>query len=162
MEEQKKVSIIKKGEEKLQEKEREVEEALSKISQLHRRLAREAKNLDEEIAILKKEIKEMLPNKEKPEVAKQILPRLCLLSELCGAIDFSEMIKARKLFQQIYPDYFPNFLKQIDKKEWELKWPGCLECSHFSFSCSLSLSPREVMKEGRWEMECPSLEKGHR
>ncbi len=139
-----------------------MEEALSRVPQLHRRLRREAKNLDEEIAILEKEIQELLPNKEKPEVVKQILPRFCLLSELCGAKGFSEMIKARKLFQKIYPEHFQSFLKQIDKKDWELKWSGCLECSHFSFTCSLSLSPREVMKEGRWEMECPSLEKRHR
>ncbi len=146
----------------MKEKEREVEEAFSKIPQIHRKIAREAKNLDEEIFILEKEIQELLPLKDDPEVLRKVLPRLCLLSELCGAKSFSEMIRARKLFQQTLPDYFQIFLKQIDKKEWELKWSGCLECVHFSFTCSLSLTPREVMKEGRWEMECPSLEKRYR
>lgn len=146
----------------MKDKEREIEEALSKMPQLHRKIAREAKNLDEEIAFLEKEIEEMLPLKDDPEVLRQVLTRLCLLSELCGAKSFSEMIRARKFFQQTFPDYFQGFLKQIDKKDWELKWSGCLECTHFSFTCSLSLTPREVMKEGRWEMECPSLEKRSR
>ncbi len=146
----------------MKEREREVEEAISKMLQLHRKIVREAKNLDEEISILEKEIEAMLPSKDDPEILRQLLTRFCLLSELCGAKSFSEMIRARKLFQQNFPDYFQSFLKQIDEKEWELKWSGCLECVHFSFACSLSLAPKEVMKEGRWEMECPSLEKRYR
>ncbi len=146
----------------MKEKGREIEEAFSKMPQIHRKISRSANSIDEEIAILKKEIEALLPKKDKPESVRQLLPRLCLLSELCGAKSFAEMIEARKFFLQVYPEYFKHFLNQLDKKEWELKWSGCLDCIHFSFSCSLSLSPREVTKEGRREMECPSLEKRRR
>ncbi len=137
--------------------EEEVEDALHKLPSLHQKIIKKTQGIEEEIELLQKEINKLLKQKTpNSSTQTELIPRLCLLSELCSAISFEKMIEARELFLETYPDHFKCYLEQQNNKVWEVQWSGCLNCTHFLDRCNLNLRPREKKEKGRVEMDCPS------
>jgi hypothetical protein len=135
---------------------KEIEEALHALPNIHQKIISQANGVNEEISLLEKEIGKLLKEKENPEIKKELLPRLCLLSEICSAISFERMIKARELFQENFPRHFKAYLNSPDRKKWQISWSGCLNCSHFLDRCNIGLTPREKEGSSTLEKYCPS------
>ncbi len=136
---------------------KELEESIKGIARLHQKIIEKSSNINEEISILRKDIKRLIKDKDEKKIRLKLLTRFCLLSELCGAVDFNEMIKAREMFLQIYPEHFKSYLNHLDKKEWEISWSACLGCLNFTQKCNLGIHPRETREEGKINYYCPSF-----
>jgi hypothetical protein len=67
--------------------------------------------------------------------------KLSLLSEIYSVIDFEKMITIREKFQQLLPIHFKCYLNNLDAVSFDMFWPGCLECRHFTGNCDLDVTP---------------------
>ncbi len=142
--------------------EEELHEGLKKISWLQKKLISKADNIDDQIAELEKQIKEIkdrATSQPSKDERIQLLARLCLLSELSGAISFGRMIKAREKFREMFPEHFKEYLSHLESASWEITWSGCLGCRHFAGKCALNLTPIETPSpDNRLKRSCPSRE----
>ncbi len=139
----------------MSEVQKEIEEALNNLPNIHQKIISQTNGVEEEISLLENEIKKLLKKKRDQKIKKEVLPRLCLLSEICSAISFEKMIEARELFQENFPQHFKAYLNSPDRKKWQISWSGCLSCSHFLDRCNIGLTPREK-EGGSTEKYCPS------
>ncbi|MDI6689373.1 MAG: hypothetical protein QME54_03010 [Actinomycetota bacterium] len=140
--------------------EKELAESWKKIGKIQKKLMRKSEDVGEQISILEKEIDKLVSelNKRQDKSKRlELLTRLCLLSELCSAIDFDRMIEAREKFQDLLPQHFKEYLAHLKTIPWHISWSGCLKCRHFSGKCNLNLMPLEVSdsKHGL-QKTCPS------
>lgn len=141
----------------------ELHEGLKKIHWLHKKLSSKHTGLKEQAAELEEQIEE-LRNKATSAPTKderiQLLARLCLLSEVAGAISFDRMIKAREKFLDMFPEHFKEYLAHLDSASWQITWSGCLGCLHFAGKCALNLTPIEMpSSDDKLRRICPSREK---
>jgi hypothetical protein len=138
--------------------EEELAESWKGLGKLQQKLASKAKTIEEQIKILEKEIDEMVLKKSQTKTVRiELLKRLCLLSELCGALDFDEMIGAREKFKSLFPVHFSKYLNHLDARPWNIAWSGCLDCRHFAGRCTLNITPIDKPDSTyRLEKYCPS------
>jgi len=141
----------------------ELHEALKKIHYLQKKLSSKQVGLDEQITDLEDQI-EQLSAKATSQPTKeeriQLLARLCLLSELSGAVSFDGLIKAREKFLDMFPEHFGEYLAHLDTASWEITWSGCLGCLHFAGKCALNITPIEMpSSDDKLRRICPSREK---
>lgn len=126
----------------------ELTESLKRLSELKQKIANnEELSLEEKICSLEKKVINMGNDfTENPDGFKrtELIANFCLLSELCGAVDFDRMIEAREKFKEMFPLHFKQYLSYLENASWEMTWSGCIGCVHFSGKCSLNLSPVEV------------------
>lgn len=146
----------------LMETEQELTESLKLLNGLKQKLINESDgfSLEEKIHSLEEKVGGMADDFVKnPDVSKRVelIANLCLLSELCGAIDFDRMIEAREKFLEMFPDHFKQYLSYLENASWEMTWSGCIGCVHFSGKCALNLSPTEVaLGDGQTKRACHS------
>lgn len=128
--------------------ERELDEGLKRAAELERKLFERAKTLDEQASILKNEVGGTGERVEQ-------LAKHCLLSEICGVLDFDRMVEAREHFQEEFPEHFTYYLANLESIGWQMVWPGCLECANFEGSCSLGMQPVESTdSRNRFDRQC--------
>lgn len=138
--------------------EKELADGWQRMSGLQRRIAVEALTLAEQASLLEKEIDQLAPTGHANAKNRvELLARLCLLSEICAAIDFDRMIEAREKFQALLPTHFPEYLSHLDSLTWDIGWSGCLECRHFAGRCTLGLTPQDLPESHtRLDKHCTS------
>ncbi|MCL6473086.1 MAG: hypothetical protein K6T91_09825 [Firmicutes bacterium] len=136
--------------------EHELLESWKRIPLLQRQIALQGQTLEEQADYLGKQVDEVIKkNRNSWGEAQRLeaVSMLSLLSEIYAIIDFDKMIEVREQFQSLFPEHFRLYLNRIDSLEWQMLWPGCLECSHFNEKCSLNLTPTEPLggrhKSGR-------------
>jgi hypothetical protein len=84
-----------------------------------------------------------------------LVANLSLLSEIYAVLDFDKMIAIRERFQQLFPAHFERYLNSLDSLSFEMFWPGCLECKHFSGKCEMDVVPSGVWaKNSRFNKYC--------
>ncbi|MBI4743280.1 MAG: hypothetical protein HY776_00345 [Actinobacteria bacterium] len=144
------------------ETDQELTESLKLLSELKQKLINgsDSLSLEEKVYSLEEKVGGMADDFVKnPDGPKRVelVANLCLLSELCGAIDFDRMIEAREKFQELFPHHFKQYLSYLENASWEMTWSGCIGCVHFSGKCALNLSPTEVTSgEGQTKRVCHS------
>lgn len=124
----------------------ELQEAWEDACRRQMNLASEAPSLDQQIELLEGEVDELTAHKsglEDPRRRVRLMASLCLLSELCSAVNFDRMIEARERFQDILPEHFSFYLSHLESMTWHVSWSGCLECRHFAGKCTLNVAPVE-------------------
>lgn len=137
--------------------EKELTEGWKKIGKLQQRVTGSNADLEDQICGLEKDIDELSKDASKKNTRIDLLARLCLLSEICSAIDFDRMIDAREKFQDLLPQHFEYYLSHLESAPWHIAWSGCLGCVHFSGQCTLNLTPQEVSEsENQVKKFCPS------
>jgi len=141
----------------------ELLESLEHIPALERQVASYADTLEGQAEWLESRIDELAHknhNGLEDTQRIEIVSKLSLLSELCAVISFDRMIEAREKFQNLFPEHFEEYLRNLDSLSWRILWPGCLECYHFNGECLLNLTPAEI-SGGRHSFEkyCKSKEK---
>jgi hypothetical protein len=144
--------------------EEELEESHQHIIPLHQQISEATSILSAQIEMVEKAIEALRASDlDKRPNRVSLLTHLCLLSELCGLMDFNRMIKARELFVDLYPQHFKTYLELLERGSWEkeIGWSGCFDCIHFSSKkCSLNQVPIESRGEGGTLVRsCPSLNK---
>ncbi len=125
----------------------ELHQAWEKAGRLQAEMMSRTQSLDREIEALEQQSQEeadAFASSPTPAGRVSLLSSLCLLSELCSAVDFDRMIEAREKFQDLLPNHFEYYLKHLDSMSWHVAWSGCLECRHFQGKCTLNLTPVEV------------------
>ncbi len=116
--------------------EKELTESWKKIGKLQQHIAEENSDLEGQVFLLEEYIDELSKDVKKKNARIDLLARLCLLSEICSAIDFDRMIDAREKFQDLLPKHFEYYLSHLDSSPWHIAWSGCLGCIHFSGKCT--------------------------
>lgn len=145
--------------------EAELNEAWNQAGQLQQAILGDGKSLEEEASLLESKVKKLAKNRKGAKKASRVelLAHLCLLSEICSALDFDRMIDARENFQTLYPAHFTEYLSHLDTLSWHTSWSGCLECRHFSGSCNLNLIPLDAPGSADGlEKHCPKKTKRSR
>lgn len=125
----------------------ELHQAWERAGRLQAEMMASTQSIDREIEVLEEKTQtEVLQFAASPGPATRVklLSSLCLLSELCSAVDFDRMIEARERFQELLPEHFQYYLSHLDSMSWHVAWSGCLECRHFQGKCTLNLAPVEV------------------
>lgn len=137
--------------------EKELTEGWKKVGKLQQHINGENPDLENQIFLLEKGIDDLSKEMGKKNMRVDLLARLCLLSEICSAIDFDRMIDAREKFQDLLPKHFEYYLSHLESAPWHIGWSGCLGCIHFSAKCTLNLTPQEL-DEGEENIKkfCPS------
>ncbi len=137
--------------------EKELTEGWKKVGKLQQQINGESSDFENQIFALQEEIDKLTKDVNKKSSRIDLVARLCLLSELCSAIDFDRMIDAREKFQDILPKHFEYYLSHLESAPWHIGWSGCLGCIHFSGKCALNLTPQEVSEsEHQIKKFCPS------
>lgn len=126
--------------------ERDLEECLKLVPEIEKEVSRKAPTLGEQASFLAELINDKLASSDRDKI--RTLASLCLLSEICGAIDFDRMVEARERFQAMYPEHFASYLMNMVNMAWRFTWPGCLECANYDGHCLSGATPVE-MPEGR-------------
>ncbi|MCL5291753.1 MAG: hypothetical protein M1548_04380 [Actinobacteria bacterium] len=121
--------------------ERDLDKSLKRIIEIEKEISSRAPNLAEQASLLEEEIDRNY--RAGGDDSIDLLAKLCLLSEICGALDFDRMIEAREHFQEAFPEHFSHYLSNLETIGWKITWPGCLECGNFKESCALGLVPLE-------------------
>lgn len=141
----------------------EFTKAWEEAAPLQQSLAEGAESLEEQKALVEKEIDKLakrLDKKPGKSLRLELLTRLCLFSELSSALGFDFLIKAREKFKKLLPQHFDYYLGHLETMKWQVSWSGCLECRHFSGQCTLNLTPVEAPNESnRLAKFCPQKEK---
>lgn len=137
--------------------EKELTEGWKKVGKLQQQITGEDIDLEGQIVMLEEDIGELSKAVNKKGTRIDLLACLCLLSEICSAIDFDRMIDAREKFQDLLPRHFEYYLSHLESAPWHIGWSGCLGCIHFSAKCTLNLTPQEVSEsEEQIKKFCPS------
>jgi len=137
--------------------EKELTEGWKRVAKLQQEIVQANSDPEEQIFLLGEDIDELSGDAKKKNARIDMLARLCLLSEICSAIDFDKMIDARERFQNLLPQHFSYYLSRLDSAPWHIGWSGCLGCIHFSGKCALNLTPQEVTEsDDRIKRYCPS------
>ena len=137
--------------------ERELTEGWKRVAKLQQEVNISGSDPDEQIFLLEEHIEELSKEAKRKDARIDLLARLCLLSEICSAVDFDRMIDAREKFQDLLPEHFDYYLAHLDSAPWHIGWSGCLGCIHFSGTCALKLTPQEATdKDDRIKRFCPS------
>jgi len=124
--------------------ENELTEGWKKVTRLQQDITSGNSDLENQIISLQEEIDKLSKEVSQKSTRVDLLARLCLLSELCSAIDFDRMIDARETFQALLPGHFEYYLSHLESAPWHIAWSGCLGCIHFTGKCNLNLTPQEV------------------
>ncbi len=137
--------------------EKELTEGWKRVAKLQQEVNMSGSEPDDQIFLLEEDIEQLSPNAGQKDSRIDLLARLCLLSEICSAIDFDKMIDAREKFQDLLPDHFDYYLAHLDSAPWHIGWSGCLGCTHFSGTCALKLTPQEISDgDDHIKKFCPS------
>lgn len=146
--------------------EAELNEAWNQAAQLQQKLMADNDSLESGANRLETRVTKLAKaaaEKKKKASRIELLAHLCLLSEICSALDFDRMIVARERFQAIYPAHFTKYLSHLDTLSWNTSWSGCLECRHFSGRCNLNLIPVDAPDSiSGLEKHCPQKTKRSR
>lgn len=138
----------------------ELQESFKKINWIQKKLLGQNNNLEEQVRLLWEEVESMITRfGSEPTKTERIdlVSRLCLLSELTGALDFDRMIETRERFRDLFPEHFREYLNYLKTVSWEITWSGCLGCHYFSGRCALNLVPIETpTSDHRLRKFCPS------
>jgi len=126
----------------------ELTEGWQRVGKLQQHFIGEDIDVENQICMLEDDIGELSSEVSKKAKRIDLLARLCLLSEICSAIDFDRMIDAREKFQGLLPNHFDYYLSHLESAPWHIAWSGCLGCIHFSGKCALNLTPQETSETG--------------
>jgi hypothetical protein len=134
-------------------------ESWKHIPKLQRLATSKARTLEEQAQWLHIYIDERLAGNEMGQEAREeMLAALSLQSEIYSLLDFDKMIDAREKFQSLFPEHFAEYLRGLESLSWQITWPGCLECSHFTERCELGLSPSSIAGDHVSVKTCSSKE----
>lgn len=137
--------------------ERELTDGWKRVAKLQQEVIGGGSDPKDQIFLLEEDISELSKNVKKKDKRIDLLAHLCLLSEICSAIDFDRMIDAREKFQDLLPQHFEFYLSHLDSAPWHIGWSGCLGCIHFSGQCALNLTPQEITEnDDSIKRYCPS------